>query len=252
MVDEKIIFDKDKVSNKFKCEDVINNYKIIKYMGIVPSKHSYHNYWKCKCDCGNVVNIREEHLLRGVTMYCNKCKGRNLTEINNKNKVLNYYEFLDDYIVGYDKKKNRFLISKESYDYIKNKYWYLGDTGYFYCSEYIKETQKTNNFTMHSYLTGFKMTDHINRDKTDNRLQNLRESNHCDNAINKRKRGNKTTGLVGVIKLKGGKYQSIITKNKIRYNLGTFVDIEDAKIARRNAEIELFGDLLYENIGLTD
>ena len=88
MVDEKIIFNKDKISNKFIKGNTINNYKIIKYMGIVSSKHSYHHYWKCKCNCGNIVNVREEHLLRGNIMYCNKCK-----RLKYARKVSNLYNY---------------------------------------------------------------------------------------------------------------------------------------------------------------
>lgn len=42
---------------------------------------------------------------------------------------------------------------------------------------------KTLNF--HKYITNFKMTDHINRDTFDNRLQNLRETTHKENNNNR-------------------------------------------------------------------
>jgi len=36
---------------------------------------SYHNFWNCKCDCGNVLSAREDALKYGKTLSCG-CLGR--------------------------------------------------------------------------------------------------------------------------------------------------------------------------------
>lgn len=40
--------------------------------------------------------------------------------------------------------------------------------------------------------------DHINRIRTDNRIENLRECNREDNVLNTRRKPNKDTGVVGI------------------------------------------------------
>lgn len=52
-------------------------------------------------------------------------------------------------------------------------------------SYYPKITIDGKVYNFHKYITNFKMTDHINRDTFDNRLQNLRETTHKENNNNR-------------------------------------------------------------------
>ena len=52
-------------------------------------------------------------------------------------------------------------------------------------SYYPKITIDGKTLNFHKYITNFKMTDHINRDTFDNRLQNLRETTHKQNNNNR-------------------------------------------------------------------
>ena len=33
-------------------------------------------YWKCKCLCGNIIDVRGDNLRRGGSTKCTKCKDR--------------------------------------------------------------------------------------------------------------------------------------------------------------------------------
>lgn len=78
--------------------------------------------------------------------------------------------------------------------------------------------------------------DHINRDRTDNRFENLRDVSAFQNHQN---RGNNKTGVVGVCWHKGvSKWQAAIVKNKKTIYLGIYEIFEDAVKARREAEIK--------------
>ena len=76
--------------------------------------------------------------------------------------------------------------------------------------------------------------DHINQDKTDNRLENLRDVSAVVNSHNvaQPNRDNETTRVRGVHLHKGtGKYRSQITINRKKVELGLFDSIEEARSA---------------------
>ena len=81
--------------------------------------------------------------------------------------------------------------------------------------------------------------DHINGIRSDNRLINLRLSTQIDNHRNQKMYTNNTSGVMGVYWCKAvNKWSARIRINyKVLY-LGLFADLEDAKEARRKAEIQ--------------
>jgi hypothetical protein len=81
-------------------------------------------------------------------------------------------------------------------------------------------------------------TDHINRNKLDNRKNNLRTADRSQNAANHNAHKNNITGVCGV-NWYGiiGKYRAFIVRNKKRISLGYFINLEDAVAARKKGEI---------------
>jgi hypothetical protein len=79
--------------------------------------------------------------------------------------------------------------------------------------------------------------DHINGDRTDNRLANLREVTVRQNAQNMKRYENNKSGYTGVIWMKRAERWratiKILGRNK---HLGSFRNIEDAIAARKQAE----------------
>lgn len=79
--------------------------------------------------------------------------------------------------------------------------------------------------------------DHVNRVRTDNRIENLREVTNKQNGQNKSKSSNNTSGHTGVYWHKSySKWQACIKHNQKLIHLGYFTDIEDAIAARKAAE----------------
>jgi hypothetical protein len=75
--------------------------------------------------------------------------------------------------------------------------------------------------------------DHINRDKADNRLANLRQVTRSENCQNK-----DPAKLPGITWHKAtSKWQARIKINQKLIHLGVFADIVDAKNARKQAEL---------------
>jgi hypothetical protein len=90
--------------------------------------------------------------------------------------------------------------------------------------------------------------DHVNCDRTDNRLANLRECDAQQNVANRRLNKNNTTGFKGVSLVTGGSsYMAGITYNRRRIHLGCFPTAEEAHAAYVAAAAKLFGD--YANSG---
>lgn len=82
-----------------------------------------------------------------------------------------------------------------------------------------------------------RQTDHINRDRTDNRLINLRLVSNGDNSKNHSLHKNNSSGHVGVSRNKrSDKWEAYITSNGKRMHLGLFFNQEDAIRARLCAQ----------------
>lgn len=82
--------------------------------------------------------------------------------------------------------------------------------------------------------------DHINGDRADNRLANLRAVSNTDNARNKCRPATNTSGVVGVFwNKKCSKWRALIQANGQLKHLGLFDNFDDAVDARKIAEIEL-------------
>ena len=85
--------------------------------------------------------------------------------------------------------------------------------------------------------------DHINGDKHDNRIQNLRLAGVA--LSNHNRRFKNTSGYIGVSKSKvdrQGRYIAQIQKDKKHYHLGYYHDPKEAALVRDKKAIELYGD----------
>lgn len=80
-------------------------------------------------------------------------------------------------------------------------------------------------------------TDHINRDKLDNRKANLRTVNRGQNNRNRDGYKNNLVGVAGINWYGSlGKYRALIVVNKTRIHLGYFDRVEEAIAIRKLAE----------------
>jgi len=85
--------------------------------------------------------------------------------------------------------------------------------------------------------------DHINLDKTDNRIANLRLATRSQNKANTLRPFTNTSGVKGVSwHRQGRKWQARIKVNGKNKNLGLFTNIDAAAAAYRHAADEHFGE----------
>lgn len=79
--------------------------------------------------------------------------------------------------------------------------------------------------------------DHINHDKTDNRIVNLRVVQRAHNAMNLSKSKRNSSGVTGVFKhTQTGRWQAQIRIKRKSIHLGSFESFDDAVAARKKAE----------------
>jgi len=91
------------------------------------------------------------------------------------------------------------------------------------------------------------LLDHKNCNKTDNRINNLREATQAQNLANQGLRSNNTSGIKGVCWMKKAqKWHAVIVVNKKRVHLGLFSNLEDAKAAREQANSKYQAEYAYE------
>jgi hypothetical protein len=89
--------------------------------------------------------------------------------------------------------------------------------------------------------------DHIDGDRTNNRLVNLREANRQDNLKNTAVHKDSSTGILGVNwDKRKSKWRATIYVNKKQEHLGYFEEIQEAALARQQANIK-YG--FHENHG---
>lgn len=132
--------------------------------------------------------------------------------------ILEHFKYIDGKLIRNDRKNSNGSIDKDGYLIIK-----------------VKNKQfKAHRIAWLLNYGKFPNTelDHINRNKLDNRIENLRESNRKEQNNNKLKIANKNTGEVGIYidNTKGLKKKYATKINKKTYR---FYTIEEAKKWRK-------------------
>ena len=110
--------------------------------------------------------------------------------------------------------------------------------------------ERKNNLIHRLVLTSFvnnpdnkPCVDHIDNNKTNNKLENLRFATNQENNRNKKIAKNNTTGVKGVTTNKStGKYIAHIKTNSKLIHIGTFKTLEEARDARKEYANINFGD----------
>ena len=200
---------------------------------------------QCKCEWCEVTDLPEGK------DYCD----RHLNQIKRLGEVKRSYRDMNDIIVEDDIAKiiireklsqeiiNEVIIDSDDVEKCKIHKWYINPKGYVK-SRVSKEKEIFIHRLINDTPDGFE-TDHINRNKLDNRKENLRTVTTQENAWNKGTSSATKSGKRGVRKRKEYEgWTAMISKANVQYGLGTYPTFEEAVIAREKAEIELYGRIL--------
>jgi len=135
----------------------------------------------------------------------------------------------------FNKEKAETIIDKKYFNKVKYKKWYLSTTGYVFTSN----KSDTGKWRLHWSIIGKPPikyhTDHINRNKLDNRKINLRICTASQNALNRGKQINNTSGYKGVCwDKKNNKWITQLVVNKKRVFHKRFKLLNNAILAYKN------------------
>lgn len=207
----------------------INDLTGKRYGKLLVSKRLHTNehgetWYLCTCDCGNEVKVSQSNLVKGHSYSCGKygCKKTNRTH---------GMRFSDLYKKYYD-------IHTRCGD--KDNLLY-GGRGIAVCQEWSGENGFVN-FMEWSRINGYKEGLSLDRIDVDGDYcpSNCRWVSMEVQAQNKRLLPSNTTGVSGVYP-KDGRYAAQISVKNKRIYLGTFKTIQEAKTARKDAEIKYWG-----------
>ena len=116
-------------------------------------------------------------------------------------------------------------------------------------SKYIRIIINKKSYFAHRlawlYVYGYfpSYIDHINTDKSDNRLCNLREATNSENQCNKKLTKNNTSGVKGVSWFaRDNNWRARIQFNGSNFHLGYFDTLNEAKNAVDKARLKLHGE----------
>lgn len=135
------------------------------------------------------------------------------------------YEYLGNKRIFFDKSNGYYRI-------------YLGNKKYEYLHRYILKAKKNE------------IVDHINRDKTDNRRENLRIVSAKLNCYNKEIKNDLGRGIY--FDKYGNRYRACISDNNKTLKLGSFKNIIDAKKAYNLKSFEMYGEDAFQHKLLDD
>lgn len=141
-----------------------------------------------------------------------------------------------------DGKQYDILVDDDKYYDLMKTSWYINAYGYAVSS------RNGVKIPMHRYLMGIvdsthteTIVDHVNHNRIDNRLENLRLTTHAGNAHNRLLDKTTTTSkFIGVTKTKAGTWTSSVSKDNVTHSLGTFKTEEGAAAAYNQKAAELY------------
>lgn len=169
--------------------------------------------WNCRCDCGKEALVPRKQLIGGYTKSCG-CLGRPPL----KDWIGNRFGRLE--VISYDRKENG------------SHYWKCKCD----CGNTVSVCQSSLKIG-HTKSCGC-LAD-------PRRVGHFVEGTHIEAIRSKTIFKNNTSGIRGVyLNKKSGKWVVQIAFKKKKYTLGSYLKIEDAAKARKEAEDHLFGEFL--------
>lgn len=200
-------------------------------------------YW-CVCKCGNRRLVDKDKLTQGRALHCG-CQSwgqQKLNRIEECGDLIKLYASNNDKIFS--------IIDKNVYHKVKQYCWHITTNGYFrtmglknFKDDYLpKEFSGGSSFGLHNYLIGrFNDldVDHINKNRLDNRITNLRTIPRIDNTRNRRIQ-NAEYGIT--YDKERNKWYVQIGVNYKNVYIGRYASKAEAIKARKEAEEKYFGE----------
>lgn len=146
---------------------------------------------------------------------------------------------------------HRALIDEEYYDFAMMIRWSLKPwRGTFYA---VKQQHQAPNMYMHTWITGFNETDHIDGNGLNNKRSNLRDVTHAQNLQNQRIQTRSRSGYRGVSYFKGDGKRKKLWRARIKIDgqdttIGYYSTPLEAAIAWNAVALDAWGEYARLNV----
>ena len=128
---------------------------IIEELPPIPRKsRGVYRMFKCKCDCGNIVSVRLDHLRDGHTTSCG-CENRRIVKETHTKHGLYKHPIYLAWI----------NIKARCYNYNNPEYCYYGGRGICLCDEWMNNFESFYNWSIENGWNKSLTIDRINNDK---------------------------------------------------------------------------------------
>lgn len=212
--------------------------------------------WYCVCECGEYRDIPETRLInnKNPNYSCGCAKNyKGIPRIVNNNKAIFHNDCVEIKLYG-DKST---FIDPDMYKLIKDDHWILSSDGYAVSSSGKFFRKRLHRVIMDCLNDKDVIIDHVDRNKLNNRKNNLRIVTNQENSFNQSLRSNNKSGVIGVWWSEDReKWIARIKYNYTNHTLGYYDSFDDAVRRRLYAEIEYFGQSfapqrhLFEQYGI--
>ncbi|QJI52409.1 HNH endonuclease [Psychrobacillus phage Perkons] len=133
------------------------------------------------------------------------------------------------------------LVDLKNIDIVKDKRWSMNKDGYA-VAKIEGKVQFLHHVIINTPSEKNRVIDHIDKNKLNNKLDNLRIIEKQKNHMNHKGYSNNKTGFTGVVLDKrNGRWKAIIRIDKKPKQIGVFENIEDAVKSRLQAELKYYG-----------
>ena len=207
--------------------------------GVKPeTRKSKEKFWLCECICGNRITTSGYQLRSGKTQSCGCLAKERISELAKTGTARKHGMYNTRIYKNYHGMKARCYNSKHA------KYSIYGARGISICDEWLGDDGFVNfyNWAMANGYDDDKTIDRVDVDG-DYSPANCRWADASLQGYNRHVQSNNSTGHRGISKLKNGRFRAYIKKDNKQISLGWYDKIEDAIVARQNAEKELFNEL---------
>ena len=193
--------------------------------------------WKCQCDCGKIVEVSSGNLSSGHSLSCGCGRNEKTVARNVRGRKQNAYRVEGNTVyVTLSNCDEEMICDADDWERLKQFYWYRNNEGY--CETRLWNCYGGHSTRFHIEVIGKEegyVTDHINRNRLDNRKCNLRHVTPLENTWNISVAKNNNSGVTGV-SLKDGKWIVQIGSRYKKYYIGAYDTKEEAIAARIEAE----------------
>jgi len=181
--------------------------------------------WKCRCECGNVHNVISKSLVNGSTKSCGCLRREIVMECNTTHGLskTRLHKTWRGIIQRCNNKKN-------------TRFKYYGGRGIIICDEWLNNFKSFYDWSIKNGYSDDLTIDRINNDGN-YEPGNCRWITMLEQCHNRGLHPKNKSGCSGVTFAKDrNKWRASITINYKKINLGSFKNIDDAIIARKQAE----------------